>query len=184
MAAGSAEILPADFRATSPLSSPPLQPKKAQLDGRWRGAAADHPNPVCERGVLTRCVSVARSQWFSSACLVECQHLPPADKRRVTRVLSALARRPRLSRRARGRQRSEAPRPHGLHLGLVCTRGGRPRHLGDFVTGRPPSPSSLRPCRCLCLSCRKGTGRRETAEAASPPSGPPLSFPATRCFSL
>uniref|UniRef100_A0A8D0UWH3 PTPRF interacting protein alpha 1 n=2 Tax=Sus scrofa TaxID=9823 RepID=A0A8D0UWH3_PIG len=60
VAAGSAEILPADFRATSPLSSPPLQPKKAQLDGRWRGAAADRPNPVCERGavaVVFKCLS-------------------------------------------------------------------------------------------------------------------------------
>lgn len=168
---------------SSPRTSgpPPLcpHPPCSQRRRSWTVGGAAPP-----RIVLTRCVSVARSQWFSSACLVECQHLPPADKRRVTRVLSALARRPRLSRRARGRQRSEAPRPHGLHLGLVCTRGGRPRHLGDFVTGRPPSPSSLRPCRCLCLSCRKGTGRRETAEAASPPSGPPLSFPATRCFSL
>uniref|UniRef100_A0A4X1SHJ3 SAM domain-containing protein n=1 Tax=Sus scrofa TaxID=9823 RepID=A0A4X1SHJ3_PIG len=38
VAAGSAEILPADFRATSPLSSPPLQPKKAQLDGGVSGS--------------------------------------------------------------------------------------------------------------------------------------------------
>lgn len=183
MAAGSAEILPADFRATSPLSSPPLQPKKAQLDGRWRGAAADHPNPVCERGVLTRCVSVARSQWFSSACLVECQHLPPADKRRVTRSQRVSATPPPVQTCARpaalrGPSATRPPPRTRLHPGRATEAPG------DFVTGRPPSPSSLRPCRCLCLLCRKGTGRRETAEAASPPSGPPLSFPATRCFSL
>ncbi|KAG8522532.1 LOW QUALITY PROTEIN: Liprin-alpha-1, partial [Galemys pyrenaicus] len=37
LAAGSAETLPANFRVTSSLSSPSMQPKKTQLDGRWGG---------------------------------------------------------------------------------------------------------------------------------------------------
>ncbi|KAF5923730.1 hypothetical protein HPG69_004298 [Diceros bicornis minor] len=38
LAAGSAETLPANFRVTSSLSSPSMQPKKTQLDGTWRSA--------------------------------------------------------------------------------------------------------------------------------------------------
>ncbi|XP_070085069.1 liprin-alpha-1 isoform X2 [Equus caballus] len=40
LAAGSAETLPANFRVTSSLSSPSMQPKKTQLDGRCAGAAS------------------------------------------------------------------------------------------------------------------------------------------------
>ncbi|MBZ3889158.1 Liprin-alpha-1 [Sciurus carolinensis] len=38
LAAGSAETLPANFRVTSSMSSPSMQPKKMQLDGRWWAA--------------------------------------------------------------------------------------------------------------------------------------------------
>uniref|UniRef100_A0A3Q2GRR3 SAM domain-containing protein n=1 Tax=Equus caballus TaxID=9796 RepID=A0A3Q2GRR3_HORSE len=38
LAAGSAETLPANFRVTSSLSSPSMQPKKTQLDGSVLGA--------------------------------------------------------------------------------------------------------------------------------------------------
>lgn len=167
---------------SSPRTSgpPPLcpHPPCSQRRRSWTVGGAAPP-----RIVLTRCVSVARSQWFSSACLVECQHLPPADKRRVTRSQRVSATPPPVQTCARpaalrGPSATRPPPRTRLHPGRATEAPG------DFVTGRPPSPSSLRPCRCLCLSCRKGTGRRETAEAASPPSGPPLSFPATRCFSL
>ncbi|XP_070085741.1 liprin-alpha-1-like isoform X2 [Equus caballus] len=40
LAAGSAETLPANFQVTSSLSSPSMQPKKTQLDGRCAGAAS------------------------------------------------------------------------------------------------------------------------------------------------
>lgn len=172
---------PAPQRSSPRTSGPPPlcpHPPCSQRRRSWTVGGAAPP-----RIVLTRCVSVARSQWFSSACLVECQHLPPADKRRVTRSQRVSATPPPVQTCARpaalrGPSATRPPPRTRLHPGRATEAPG------DFVTGRPPSPSSLRPCRCLCLSCRKGTGRRETAEAASPPSGPPLSFPATRCFSL
>ncbi|XP_064143684.1 liprin-alpha-1 isoform X1 [Loxodonta africana] len=51
LAAGSAETLPANFRVTSSMSSPSMQPKKMQMDGRSREVPASHLR-VCGRSAL------------------------------------------------------------------------------------------------------------------------------------
>lgn len=42
LASGSAETLPANFRVTSSMSSPSMQPKKVQMDGMWWALQPPH----------------------------------------------------------------------------------------------------------------------------------------------
>ncbi|OBS77297.1 hypothetical protein A6R68_16227 [Neotoma lepida] len=46
LASGSAETLPANFRVTSSMSSPSMQPKKVQMDGMWWALQPPHVGSV------------------------------------------------------------------------------------------------------------------------------------------
>ncbi|XP_060260112.1 liprin-alpha-1 isoform X5 [Ovis aries] len=54
LAAGSAETLPANFRVPSSLSSPSVQPRKVQPDGRWLVGQRVRPGLTSWKGLLPR----------------------------------------------------------------------------------------------------------------------------------